>query len=127
MAKIIFSYVGDNGHTQVVTKDGVMATDYDLTYSVALLHYITQDIKATGPCEKAFEPRDMFTPRLAPKYDSYLNNNAVIDTYLYVKEEGLTDEYVKRMLKDIIEFCMCKFNIEHFEIEWRLNTDEIFT
>lgn len=127
MARIIFSYIGSKGHTQVVIDGQVVATDYDLTYSVALMHFITQDIKATGLCDKVFDPWGMFKFKLGTPYDVYQDDSAVINTYKYVLEEGLTDEYVKQMLKDVVEFCMCKFNIQHFEIIWRLDINEIYS
>jgi len=125
MNKIVLSYVGTNGHTVVEVDGNVAARDYVLTNSVALLNFIVKEIKATGECQESWSPENLFKLVLGSKFDA-LNSQAVINTYLFVLEQGITEDYVQRMLQDLISFCMCKFET-NFEIIWRLDNAEIYS
>lgn len=125
MNRIVLSYVGTNGHTVVEVDGNVVARDYVLTNSVALLNFIVKEIKATGECKESWNPENLFKVVLGSKFDA-LNSQAVINTYLLVLEQGITEDYVQRMLQDLISFCMCKFET-NFEIIWRLDNAEIYS
>ena len=125
MNKIVLSYVGANGHTVVEVDGNVVARDYVLTNSVALLNFIVKEIKATGECKESWNPENLFKLVLGSKFDA-LNSQAVINTYLFVLEQDITEDYVQRMLQDLISFCMCKFET-NFEIIWRLDNAELYS
>jgi hypothetical protein len=126
MNKIIFSYASTDGHTVVIVDGQVVARDYCLLNSVALLNFIVQDIDfAHANCKLDYEPSSLFACTLDTTYDIILNNKAIINCYLFAHANSLNQAYVIGMLDTIVEAISNKYNVT-FEIEWELNNEQIY-
>jgi len=126
MNKIIFSYASTDGHTVVIVDGRVVARDYCLLNSVALLNFIVHDMDfAHADCKLDYEPSNLFVCTLDTTYDIILNNKAIINCYLFARANSLNKVYVANMLDTIIEAVSTKYNVT-FEIEWRLDHEQIY-
>jgi len=126
MNKIVFSYVGTNGHTIVIVGGQVVARDYCLLNSVALLNFIVHDINfAHANCELDYESTSLFACTLDKTYDIILNSKAIINCYLFARANSLNEAYVTNMLDIIVEAVSTKYNVT-FEVEWSLDDTEIY-
>lgn len=126
MNKIIFSYASPDGHTVVIVDGQVVARDYCLLNSVALLNFIVHDMDfAHADCKLDYEPSNLFACTLDTTYDIILNSKAIINCYLFARANSLNKVYVANMLDAIIETVSAKYNVT-FEIEWRLDYEQIY-
>lgn len=126
MNKIVFSYVGDNGHTVIIVNDEVVARDYCLLNSVALMNYIAHDMDFVhADCKTDYEPSNLFACTLNKEYDIIINSKAIINSYLFAHANDINKAYVSSMLNTILEYASAKYNVI-FEVEWRLNDSEIY-
>lgn len=126
MNKIIFSYASTDGHTVVIVDGRVVARDYYLLNSVALLNFIVHDMDFVhADCKLDYEPSSLFVHTLDTTYDIILNNKAIINCYLFARANSLNKVYVTNMLDVIIDVVSAKYNVT-FEIEWRLDHEQIY-
>lgn len=126
MNKIIFSYVGRNGHTIVIVNNKVVARDFCLLNSVALLNYAVKDMGLeNAKCNQVYSTSSLFSFTLDEKHDIMLCNKAIVNTFLHVQKNKLNNLYVQDMLEKIIAYCTFKYKV-NFLIEWSLYEPEIY-
>jgi hypothetical protein len=126
MNKIIFSYASTDGHTIVIVNGQVVARDYCLLNSVALLNFIVNDMDFVhADCKLDYEPSNLFACTLDTTYDIILNSKAIINCYLFARANSLNEAYVTNMLDTIVEAVSTKYNVI-FEIEWELDNEQIY-
>jgi hypothetical protein len=124
--KIIFSYVGYNGHTVVIVNDQVVARDFCLLNSVALINYAVKDMGLENAvCNCKYDASNLFLFTLDETYDIMLQKNAIVNTFLHVQKYQLNNLYTQTMLKQIITYCTFKYKVK-FLIEWNLYEPEIY-
>src|SRR5574343_715520 len=127
MNKIIFSYVGTNGHTIVVVNNKVVARDYCLLNSVALINYAVKDMGLeAADCKIEYSTANLFLCTLDNEYDIILQKNAIVNTFLHVQKNNLNNLYVQNMLEKIVAYCSFKYKV-NFLIEWNLYVAEIYS